>query len=69
MEGSTATGINLGINANTTALTGDFNFTGTAARATWTKIGAPNPANCAVTYTPAAVGGVPTITITSTTGC
>lgn len=45
-------------------------FTFTAGTpATFTKDGAPTPANCAVSYTaPAAAGGSPTIVVT-TTGC
>jgi len=66
---STATGIALAVNANTAA-GGDFAFTAGvgAGAATWTKNGAPTPANCAVSYTPAGVGTTPTITST-TTGC
>ncbi|HMK86416.1 MAG TPA: type II secretion system protein [Steroidobacteraceae bacterium] len=67
---ATATGIALAVNANTAA-GGDFAFTagnGTATAATWTKNGAPTPANCVVSYTAAAAGATPTIT-TVTTGC
>jgi MSHA pilin protein MshA len=67
---ATATGIPLAVNANT-ATGGDFAFTAgssTTTAATWTKNGAPTPANCSVSYTAATVGSTPTITAT-TTGC
>jgi MSHA pilin protein MshA len=66
---STATGIAQAVNANTAA-GGDFAFTAGvgAGAATWTKNGAPIPANCSVSYTPAAAGSTPTITST-TAGC
>jgi MSHA pilin protein MshA len=67
---SSATGIVLAINANTTATTGDFTFTAGsgAAAATFTKNGAATPANCSVSYTPAAAGATPTVAAV-TTGC
>ena len=54
---STATGIEAAVNSNNGA-NGDFTFTAGAgaAAATWTKNGAPTPATCSVSYTPAAVG-------------
>jgi len=66
---STATGIAAAVNSNNGA-NGDFTFTAGAGAgaATWTKNGAPTPANCVVSYTPAAVGSTPTVA-TTTTGC
>jgi len=67
---SSATGIALAVNANT-GVGGDFSFTagsGTTTPATWTKNGAPTPANCSVSYTAATVGSTPTVAVT-TTGC
>jgi MSHA pilin protein MshA len=65
---STATGIAATINTSA----GDFTFTAGATPstgpATFTKVGAPTPANCVVNYTPAAVNAAPTIS-TVTTGC
>jgi MSHA pilin protein MshA len=64
---SSATGIVTAVNAST----GDFTGTGTTAAGTttWTKVNAPTPATCNVTYTPpAAAGGTPTIS-TNTAGC
>ena len=58
-------------NAITTS-TGDFTFTPGApvstGVATWTKVGAPTPATCAVSYTPAAANAAPTISAV-TGGC
>lgn len=62
-----ATGIPLSINVST-----DFTFTAGApistGTATWTRNGAPTPANCSVSYTPPAAGAAPAVT-TTTTGC
>jgi MSHA pilin protein MshA len=68
---ATATGIALAVNANTTAVTGDFAFTaGTAVKpATWTKNGASAPANCVVSYLPATAAGAPPVVAVTTTGC
>jgi MSHA pilin protein MshA len=64
---ATATGIAAAIN---TSGAGDFTFATAAGVATWTKVGAPTPANCAVTYTPpASAGAGPTISVSSTAGC
>jgi MSHA pilin protein MshA len=64
---ATATGIAAAIN---TSGTGDFTFTAGATAggtATWTKVGAPTPANCSVSYTPpASAGAGPTIVVTTT---
>jgi MSHA pilin protein MshA len=65
------TGIILAVN---TAGTGtDFTITAganaTTGTATWSKVGAPTPANCIVSYTPpASAGSTPTITAV-TSGC
>jgi MSHA pilin protein MshA len=65
---STATGIANAVNSNNTT---DFTFTAGngAAAATWTKVGAPTPGSCEVTYIQAqSAGATPTIS-TSTAGC
>ncbi len=57
---------------NTSASGTDFLITpGTAATGTasWSKVGAPTPANCAVSYTPPTVLGNPPTVVTVTTGC
>lgn len=64
---ATANGIALAVNTSAS----DFAFTAGSAggAATWTKTGAPNATNCAVSYSPAATAGsTPTIT-TTITGC
>lgn len=67
---ATASGIVAAV--NTTATGTDYNITAGASAsgtATWTKVGATSAGNCEVTYTPpAAAGGTPTVTVT-TTGC
>ena len=80
MEGATVNLTNsypdssaLGIaNAINTSVSGtDFTFTagnGTTTAATWTKVGAPAPAGCSVSYTPAAAGATPVVAI-ATAGC
>jgi MSHA pilin protein MshA len=79
MEGSTVNLVNnypdssaTGIAAAVNTSTGDFTFTAGATPstgpATWTKVGAPTPANCVVNYTPAAANAAPTISVV-TTGC
>jgi MSHA pilin protein MshA len=82
MEGSTVTLVNNYPDAsatgiitavNTTATGQDFTYA-PAASATgtvvWTKIGAPTPANCSVSYTPPATAGAqPSIPTPITTGC
>lgn len=82
MEGSTGTGVSLtyyypdntatGIANAVNVASGDFVFaagtTGTGP-ANWTKVGAPNPTNCSVAYTPAAAAGsAPTVAVTIS-GC
>jgi len=67
---ATATGIPLAVNSNNGA-SGDFTFaagSGTATPATWTKNGAPTPANCSVSYTAAAANGSPSV-VATTSGC
>ncbi len=69
----TSTGIANAVNANT-ATGGDFAFTaGTGmGAAVWTKNGAPTPATCAVSYTPATTGAngvVPPNVVVVTDGC
>lgn len=59
---STAAGIPMAVNASAS----DFTYTPGAASGTWAKVGAPG--TCTVTYTPAPVGGTPSVT-TSTAGC
>lgn len=81
MEGNTVTLANLypdassgGIgNALSPISASDFTFAAGApaatGTATWTKVGASTPANCVVSYTPAAsAGAAPTVAVT-TTGC
>lgn len=67
---ATATGIANAVNVNTAA-GGDFLFTAGSATtaATWTKVGAPTPNTCEVSYLPAAaVGSVPVVTV-NVAGC
>ncbi len=51
----------------------DFTFTAGApaasGTATWTKVGASTPANCVVSYTPAAAAGAAPMVSVTTTGC
>ena len=65
---STATGIAAAVNTSA----GDFTFTAGPTPATgpasFTKVGAATPANCAVNYTPAAANAAPTINVI-TAGC
>lgn len=79
MEGQTVNLVNSYPDAGATGIanavntaTADFTFTAGApvatGTATWTKTGAPTPANCVVSYTPALAGASPTVTVT-TTGC
>jgi MSHA pilin protein MshA len=81
MEGNTVTLTNsypdagaTGIaNALSTIAASDFTFTAgspaASGTATWTKVGATTPANCAVSYVPAAsAGAAPTVSVT-TSGC
>jgi MSHA pilin protein MshA len=67
---ATTTGIIAAVNTTTSGT--DFTITAGASAsgtATWTKVGAPTPASCEVTYTPpTASGNTPTIAVT-TSGC
>jgi len=69
---SSLTGIAASVNSNNGA-GGDFTFAAGPAPgtgpATWTKNGAPTPANCVVNYTPPAVAGNAPIVTTNTAGC
>jgi MSHA pilin protein MshA len=65
---SLGTGIPAAINGITNA---DFTYAAGATApvvGTWTRVGAPTPANCTVTYLPAAANGSPAVTAT-TSGC
>jgi MSHA pilin protein MshA len=61
---ASATGILLAVTTYTTDFTPTAGAPATTGTATWTKVGAPNPATCEVTYTPpAAAGATPTIAV------
>jgi len=49
----------------------DFTYVAGAAgtAGVWTRVGAPTPANCTVSYTPATAAGVPPVVASTTTGC
>jgi len=48
----------------------DFTYVGTAGTSgVWTRVGAPAPATCIVTYTPATAAGVPPQVVATVTGC
>jgi MSHA pilin protein MshA len=65
---SSATGISTAVNASSTDFTASAAATA-GGTTTWTKVGAPTPASCTVTYVPPTAAGLtPTITAT-TTGC
>jgi MSHA pilin protein MshA len=59
-------------NAISTISSSDFAFTAgspvTTGAAKWTKVGAATPANCSVTYTPAAAGAAPVVAV-DTSAC
>lgn len=66
---ATVTGIGSAINTSGTA---DFTVAYTTGLATWTKVGAPTPAGCTVTYAAATVAAgviTPPVTTPLTTGC
>ena len=72
MEGQTVTmlnfypdlaGIPLAINTS-----GNVDFTYVATTGVWTRVGAPTPATCIVTYTPATTT-LPATAASTTTGC
>lgn len=65
---SSATGIVTAVNASSS------DFTGTAGASasgttTWTKVGAPTPANCSVSYTPPTGAGLSPTISTTVSGC
>jgi MSHA pilin protein MshA len=60
---ATVAGIPIAINTSTT----DFTYAA-GATGVWTRVGAPTPANCIVTYTPATATLPPTVAAT-TGGC
>ena len=66
---STANGIAAAINTSVSGT--DFTFTsgGGSGTASWTKVGAPTPASCEVTYTPPASAGLPPAVVIVTSGC
>ena len=49
----------------------DFTYAPGASGApgVWTRVGAPTPAGCIVTYTPATAGGAPPQVVATVTGC
>jgi MSHA pilin protein MshA len=49
----------------------DFTYVpgATGAVGTWTRVGAPTPANCTVAYTPATAGGLAPTVLAVITGC
>jgi MSHA pilin protein MshA len=63
---ATAGGIPNAVNSSTT----DFTYApgAGAAAGVWSKVGAPTPATCSVSYTPAAVGFPPTVSV-NPAGC
>jgi MSHA pilin protein MshA len=72
MEGATVAMLNnypdspAGGIQNAVNVSADFTYAPGASGAvgTWTRVGAPTPANCTVAYTPAAVGGTPLVVAT-----
>jgi MSHA pilin protein MshA len=78
MEGSTVAMINNdpdsvagGIPNAVNVVAADFTYVpgATGAAGVWTRVGAPTPATCIVTYTPATAGGVPPTVVATTGGC
>ncbi len=67
---ATTTGILAAVNTTTSG--SDFTITAGASAsgtATWTKVGAPTPANCEVTYTPPTASGNTPVIAVVTSGC
>ena len=60
-------------NALSTISSSDFTFTPgatvTSSAATWSKVGATTPANCAVSYTPASAAGASPVVAVTVSGC
>jgi MSHA pilin protein MshA len=78
MEGSTVTMLNNypdsvagGIPNAVNVVAADFTYVAGAAgtAGVWTRVGAPTPATCIVTYTPATAGGLPPTVVPTTGGC
>jgi MSHA pilin protein MshA len=64
---SPAGGIPNAVNVSAT----DFTYApgASGAAGVWTRVGAPTPATCIVTYTPATAGGLPPTVVATTGGC
>jgi MSHA pilin protein MshA len=64
---SPAGGIQNAVNVSAT----DFTYApgASGAAGVWTRVGAPTPATCIVTYTPATAGGLAPTVVPTTTGC
>ena len=65
------TGIVTAVNTTTSGtdftVSGDTATAGSGGTVIWTKVGAPVPANCSVTYTtPTVAGAAPVVTVTTT---
>jgi MSHA pilin protein MshA len=78
MEGSTVAMINNypdsvagGIPNAVNVVAADFTYVpgATGAAGVWTRVGAPTPATCIVTYTPATAAGLPPTVVATTGGC
>lgn len=66
---ASSTGITTAVSTTISGTDFTYSATGTANAAgsvTWTKVGAPNPANCSVTYNNSTAGAVPTVTVVTT---
>jgi MSHA pilin protein MshA len=78
MEGSPVTMLNnypdsilIGIPNAVNVSATDFTYVPGAAgtAGVWTRVGAPTPAFCTVSYTPATVAGLPPVVLAATAGC
>ena len=78
MEGSTVAMLNNypdsvagGIPNAVNVVPADFTYVpgASGAAGVWTRVGAPTPATCIVTYTPATAGGLPPTVAATTGGC
>ncbi|HSZ08821.1 MAG TPA: type II secretion system protein [Steroidobacteraceae bacterium] len=78
MEGSVVAMLNnypdsvlTGIPNAVNVVAADFTYVAGAAgtAGVWTRVGAPTPANCTVSYTPATGAGVPPVVAATITGC
>jgi MSHA pilin protein MshA len=66
---ASSTGITTAVSTTISGTDFTYSATGTvnaAGSVTWTKVGAPNPANCSVTYNNSTAGAVPTVTVVTT---